>query len=58
MVELEDARAMLVPEQEEKVAKIFGRFDEDKDGVLRRVRLIFLELHTACTISMFMLFFG
>jgi hypothetical protein len=41
MVELEDARAMLAPEQEAKAAKIFGRFDEDKDGVLRRVSLIY-----------------
>jgi hypothetical protein len=37
MDEREDARAMLGPEQAEKVAKIFGRFDEDKDGALRRV---------------------
>lgn len=57
MVELEDARAMLAPEQEEKVAKIFGRFDEDKDSVLRRVSLVYLGLHTVCTVSMFLLSF-
>ena len=58
MVELKDARAMLAPEQEEKVAKIFGKFDEDKDGVLRRVSIVYLGLHTVCTVFMFLLFFG
>ena len=48
---------MLAPEQE-KVAKIFGRFDEDKDGVLRRVSLVYLGLHTVRTVSMSLLSFG
>ena len=28
----------LAPEQEEKVARIFSKFDEDKDGILRKVK--------------------
>lgn len=31
------ARTILTSEQEEKVAQIFAKFDEDKDGVLRKV---------------------
>ena len=34
----ESTATTLAPEQEEKVARIFSKFDEDKDGILRKVR--------------------
>ena len=44
METLDGAESGLVPEQKEKVARIFERFDEDKDGALRKVR----ELSSGC----------
>lgn len=40
MVDSESSAAGLAPEQEEKVARIFSRFDEDKDGILRKVEVL------------------
>ena len=37
MMATDIARTVLAFEQEEKVAQIFTKFDEDKDGVLRKV---------------------
>ena len=34
----ESSATTLAPEQEEKVARIFSKFDEDKDGILRKVK--------------------
>ena len=49
------ARTVLAFEQKEKVAQIFTKFDEDKDGVLRKVNsggaITFMHLtvmHSLC----------
>ena len=46
------ARTVLAFEQEEKVARIFTKFDEDKDGVLRKVysggAITFLAPNLSC----------
>lgn len=34
----ESSATTLAPEQEKKVARIFSKFDEDKDGILRKVK--------------------
>ncbi len=39
MEAVDGASIGLAPEQQEKVAQIFRKCDEDKDGVLRKVNL-------------------
>ena len=37
MEAIDGAGCCLAPEQQEKVARVFRKCDEDKDGVLRKV---------------------